>query len=129
MIDLLNVKPGEIFTQSIVYLFGYCCNFTAAKIEVIDEFGLSIIWSITNSYFKVKNYSIINNYNSLSLKKFYLSIQKAFVQLKYGKNEINIKTDNSKIRIVLFRLKNYGENEENSSNNHVRVLYVICKGK
>ena len=64
MIDLLNVKPGEIFTQSIVYLFGYCCNFTAAKIEVIDEFGLSIIWSITNSYFKVKIHLMLQNHVS-----------------------------------------------------------------
>jgi hypothetical protein len=53
MIELINIKEGEIFDHSIVYLFGICINYSKPTIEIIDSIGNSITWSINNNYFKV----------------------------------------------------------------------------
>ncbi len=53
MIEFLNIKAGDLFSHSIVYLIGYCVNFSTPLIKITDEFGDSISWSIVNNYFKV----------------------------------------------------------------------------
>lgn len=53
MIELLNIKPGDLFDYSIVYLFGTCVNSSCVSIEVVDNCGDSIPWPIRNNYFKV----------------------------------------------------------------------------
>lgn len=120
MIDLLNVNPGEIFTHSIVYLFGFCHNYTVPSVEVIDKNGVSIAWSIVNNYFKVLNLLLV--FFSFVNKYIFIPVLKAFVRLEYGKNEIILKTDNCKLKIILFRFVNSNQNK------HIRVLYVVCEG-
>ena len=53
MIELLNTKPGDIYSQSIIQLFGQCFDNQAEEITVINTNGLSTQWKITNNYFKV----------------------------------------------------------------------------
>ncbi len=55
MIELINVKPGDVFSHSIVYLFGFCSQATPTnQIQVINHKNDSaIVWSIVNGYFKV----------------------------------------------------------------------------
>ena len=61
------------------------------------------------------------------------SFQKGFVKLEYGKNEINLKTTNCAINIILFRLafnpsiRLGNKIEQHDEPNIVRVLYVVCK--
>jgi len=53
MIELLNVKEGDIYEQSLIYLFGKCEDTIRPSIEIKDKFGNSISWKIFNNYFKV----------------------------------------------------------------------------
>lgn len=61
MIELLNVKEGDIYEHSLIYFFGKCFDAKNSSIEVIDKFGNSINWKIVNTYFKV-------NLNSIKLQ-------------------------------------------------------------
>ena len=53
MIELLNVKEGDIFKQSLVYLFGKSYDTSQSSIQIFDHFGTEISWKIVNNYFKV----------------------------------------------------------------------------
>ena len=59
MIELINAKPGDIFSHSIAYLFGFSSQNTPSnKIEVINHKNESaIVWPIVNGYFKVIYFS------------------------------------------------------------------------
>ena len=52
---------------------------------------------------------------------------KAFVRLKYGRNEIVVKTDTCSLHIVLYRntLLAYSDNQEHVKT--LRLLYVVCQ--
>ena len=58
MIELLNVKEGDIYEHGLIYIFGKCFDVQKSSIEVIDKFGNSISWKIVNDYFKVISKSI-----------------------------------------------------------------------
>jgi len=54
MIELFNVKAGDIFYHSIIQIFGNCTTTnTDESIEVSDGNGRIISWKIVNSFFKV----------------------------------------------------------------------------
>lgn len=103
MIQLLNVKAGDLFYHSVIPLFGKCDDYE----QFISIGGRQ--WKIENNYFK------------------------GFVKLEYGKNEINLKTTNCAINIILFRLafnpsiRLGNKIEQHDEPNIVRVLYVVCK--
>ena len=52
MIEIINVKAGDIFYHSIIQLFGSCINDKTQSIEVFDNNGRSISWKLVNFYFK-----------------------------------------------------------------------------
>lgn len=53
MIEILNLKPGDVLSHSIAFLFGKCLNHISS-IECIDTTNESIIWRTNNGFFKVK---------------------------------------------------------------------------
>jgi hypothetical protein len=53
MIELLNVKEGDIYEQSLIHVFGKCEDTISPRIEITDKFGKMISWKIVNNYFKV----------------------------------------------------------------------------
>jgi hypothetical protein len=54
MIELLNLKPGEIINHSIVYIFGFCKFHNKHMIDVTDSNQVTKTWNLRNDYFKVK---------------------------------------------------------------------------
>lgn len=54
MIELINIKPGDMFVNSLVYICGFCSDSLSNSIQVTDNSGKSIIWPIVQNYFKVK---------------------------------------------------------------------------
>ena len=68
MIELINTKEGEVFSYSIVYLFGKCIDFAEPSIEIIDSTAISIKLTIINNYIKVKlNSNIKLKYHCLNI--------------------------------------------------------------
>lgn len=59
MIELLNIKPGDVFQQAIVLIHGVCVVYSCPLVQVLDSSGQSIEWSIKNGHFKVKIYLIL----------------------------------------------------------------------
>ncbi len=64
MIELLNIKPGELIEHSIVFLFGIVQYCTDLSIKVTSELDATQ-WPIKNGYFKVEHgfnisFSVIN---------------------------------------------------------------------
>lgn len=52
MIELINLKPGDIIQTSIAYIFGKCIDLTDT-IELIDSFEQKSYWQVKNCFFKV----------------------------------------------------------------------------
>lgn len=52
MIEVLNLKPGDVLPHSIAYIFGKCLDKTS-KLVVIDSSQNSTEWDVKNCYFKV----------------------------------------------------------------------------
>ena len=50
MIEILNLKGGEVFTNRIGYIFGTCSENT---IQIEDKNGAIISWPVIDNYFKV----------------------------------------------------------------------------
>jgi hypothetical protein len=53
MIELFNVKPGDLIDHEILLLFGKCNNYFKPCIEITDQKGNPVNCTIKNSYFKV----------------------------------------------------------------------------
>jgi hypothetical protein len=53
MIEIFNLKPGEIIYHSIAYLFGFCKSYDEPFIKVTDANQVTITWNLKNDYFKV----------------------------------------------------------------------------
>ncbi len=54
MIEILNVKGGDIYYQSVIQIFGNCSTTNCNElIEVTNGDGPTIAWKIISSYFKV----------------------------------------------------------------------------
>jgi hypothetical protein len=66
MIELLNLKPGDLFDHAVILLSGQCSNFETPSIEIVDSFGSSIILPIRDGYFKVVQTCIIYFVNKCS---------------------------------------------------------------
>jgi hypothetical protein len=54
MIELFNVRPGEIFDHALISINGRSANHEQLKVEVVDNSGRSMCWSIKNEHFKVR---------------------------------------------------------------------------
>lgn len=52
MIEVLNIKPGDVIPHSVAYLFGKCLDKTS-KLELIDSSKTSTQWDVRNCFFKV----------------------------------------------------------------------------
>jgi hypothetical protein len=52
MIEILNLKPGDILSHSIVFLFGKCST-NVPSIECTNSNNESIVWNTNNGFFKV----------------------------------------------------------------------------
>ncbi|RNA07930.1 zinc metallo ase [Brachionus plicatilis] len=96
MIEILNVKPGDVFHNSIVLLHGLCNDKNPNNIQCFDSNGSVSNWSVINNQFKV------------------------FVHLIFGRNEITLKTNETQLKIILFR-------RLVKSERIVRVLYIVCQ--
>ncbi len=70
MIELLNIKPGDIFDHAVILLSGQYVNLEATSIEIVDYCGNSIFWPIKDGYFKV----MIKNVKILKLIWIYFSL-------------------------------------------------------
>lgn len=53
MIEILNLKPGEIIYHSIAYLFGFCKFYQEPIIKVTDAKQVTNDWKLKNDFFKV----------------------------------------------------------------------------
>ena len=142
MIQLLNVSEGDFLKHSICYLFGkICCSVeSASKIDVTDQNGRTIRWSIVSNHFKVLKKIIILswclwgfliNISGCLLTKKYISINKtrkrtnkAFVHLVHGRNDLVLRTSTCTLNVTVFRTGLLSENKER--NKIVRVLYITC---
>ncbi|CAF0794138.1 unnamed protein product [Brachionus calyciflorus] len=96
MLEILNVKPGDIFYNSIILIYGLSFGENSKNLECIDSHGKANTWSILNNQFKL------------------------FVKLYPGRNEIKLKTFQSEVILILFR------HLKPLNSKHVRIFYVVC---
>ena len=122
MIELKNIKAGEVFYHSVIQIFGFCSD-DSESVTIINTSRVFTATSrIYNNYFKV-----IHEFTDFFIHEFYKQlILKVFVKLKFGKNELVIKSNNCEITVILYRLR-YGIGNESSIVKKVRVLYVVSK--
>jgi hypothetical protein len=98
MIELLNLRGGDSFNYRLIYIVGKCSFYTSPFITITDASHNTSTWNIEpkNDFFK------------------------AFLKLKIGDNQINIKSDNCSIELTLYR------KIRKDNFRHVKVFYVIA---
>lgn len=83
MIELKNIKAGEIFYHSIIQIFGHCSD-ASESISIVHTDGSTTTTRIYNNYFKVNIKTQI--LKSIKYKNFFKKIiinMKGFCQIEF----------------------------------------------
>jgi hypothetical protein len=61
MIEIINLKPGDIIQNQIAYIFGKCIDITE-NIQVTDSYQELSHWQVKNCFFKVNIFKTNRKY-------------------------------------------------------------------